>query len=156
MHCADIQELLRSVYLDHQMSAGEERYITGHLKTCPECRKLKEELDSQRAVFSKLKEEKVPERIWENIRARIVSEQFKEENAGVGLLERLRLLWQPRPVFALSGAFTLVVVILLLVGLSRSISRQDNVIQYLSEYSINIEDDDSSSGLGTYIEEYFL
>jgi len=161
MKCKDIQELLKSDYLDRESGQKEEQAIKEHLNYCSECSSLEKELLSQRVVFQKASRPQPPERLWQNIRDAIVSERLERENsARPGIFERLRdLIWYRRPVFALASVLAVTIFVAVLAG--GLISRQQffnkaSSSDIYSVYSFSFENGDSAGEMGTSIEEYFL
>jgi predicted anti-sigma-YlaC factor YlaD len=161
MKCEDIRELLQSDRLDRELDQSTEREISRHLAQCPECRGLERDLLAQQELLRKAEHFQPPERVWQNIREAIVSEQLsKEEPAGYGIFERLRgLFWSRRPVFALASALTVTIFVLVLAGSFFSGKRplnKDARNDALAGYSLNYDNGDSVGDMGTSIEEYFL
>jgi predicted anti-sigma-YlaC factor YlaD len=161
MKCKDIQELLKSDYLDCESSRQEKQAVKEHLDQCSICRSLEKELLSQRGIFQRAERLQPPERLWQNIRDAIVSERLGQENSvRPGFLERLRdLIWYKRPAFALASvlAMTLFAAVLTKGIIARQqLSNQNNYREILSVYSRNLENNDSFENMGTSIEEYFL
>ena len=79
MKCEKICDLLKSDYLDQELTAELRREIDEHLVQCPGCRSLKEELDSWRVALRGLGQREVPAVVWQNIQDKIL----KEHAAGV-------------------------------------------------------------------------
>jgi len=161
MKCKKIQELLKSDYLDDEISQRGRQYIKGHLTHCQQCNRLHEELLAQRLLFQEAKHQKVPASVWENIKNTIAAEQLEQENkVNRGIFERLGgLLWAPRPVFALASIFTVILFIAVLTGIHLQekglLNKEDNG-EWIADYSLNGEDENLFYGLETNIEEYFL
>jgi len=161
MWCKQIQELLKSDYLDGEANQRKEQQIKEHLAHCPDCCEVEKELQIQRMLFQKAKQQPVPERIWQNIRDVIVKESLKQESsANRGILQRLKKsMLVPRPVFALAGALTVIIFVLVFTGTfiqkKESLSKL-NIGESIVSYSLNGESEDFSYDLGTNIEEYFL
>ena len=159
MLCKKIEELLKSDYLDGRLSGSEEKDVNEHLLHCPQCSKLKEALESQRAIFRNTRREEVPEQVWQNIRNTIITERLNEHDiVHSRVFNRLRdLLWQPRPVFALASAFA--AIILVVVFTESHIQKKQvlsNGVGIIAGYRINSESENTLPNLGTNIEEYFF
>lgn len=161
MRCDKIQELLKTNYLDDRLDSRQKENIKQHLEICPQCRKLEEELQSQRALFSNIGKQEVPERVWHNIRETILVENLNQDPAATsGIFQRLKeLIFVPRPVFALASAFAVVMLILVFTGIS--IHKQQVVLDANNEeiavdYGFNGDSSDNIYDLGTSIEQYFL
>jgi predicted anti-sigma-YlaC factor YlaD len=160
MRCKRIQELLKSAYLDGEVSQGEQLYVKEHLAQCSPCRRLEKELQEQHRLFQKAKQHPVPERVWQNIRDTIITERLPQES-GVGLRipQWLRELWAPRPVFALASVLTVVVFVAIFAGViirKGQYASKYNGSEAIAEYRLNLESEDLFYTLGTNIEEYFL
>jgi len=160
--CRKIQELLKADYLDGELSQIEQGQIREHLGCCPGCRKLQEELESQRLLFKQAgRVSEVPARVWQKIRDTIISIRLNEESrARGGILERLRdSLWQPRPAFAVVSVFAVLILAVVLTGTfirrEQSLS-SENEVQILAAYSLSSDNGDLIYDLGTNVEEYFL
>jgi anti-sigma factor RsiW len=162
MRCRKIQELLKTDYLDAEVSRKEEQDIKEHLLRCPQCRRLEEELQSQRALFQKAKQQKVPERVWHNIRDAIITQDLNQENRlSEGMFERLRnYLFAPKPVFVLATTFAVAIFFAFLAGVfiqkKQTLSKENIPETDIAVYSLNSASDVSLYDQGTDIEEYFL
>jgi predicted anti-sigma-YlaC factor YlaD len=161
MQCKDIQEFIKTDYLDKEIEETTLRQIKEHLAVCSLCRELEEELQVQRGLFQKTKRFEPPKRIWLNIQDAIVSERMEnEDSAGSSIIERLRGLLGPRrPVFALASVLTVTIFVAVLAG---SLIKKQQFLDRTSNSDIfavygSISDSDYlSGGMGTNIEEYFL
>src|SRR4030042_405889 len=112
MVCKNIQELLKSDYLDGELGPTQEQAVREHLLKCPDCRQLEARLKAQRELLRSAKKELPPEHVWQNIRRAITTERVGEESKIRSVLERLReSLLMPRPVFALSTALTAIICV---------------------------------------------
>lgn len=161
MRCEKIQELLKSDYLDAEINKAQEEYIREHLKSCPECSKLRQELQQQRLIFRQAKQAQAPQRLWQNIREKIIAEQLKRQKSpAAGFLQSLkRSLWMPPPVFAISGAVAVIVFVTLIAGgiiQKKQSPGREEFIEIAAAYDLNGENDDVLYNFGTNIEEYFL
>jgi len=162
MQCKEIQELLKADYLDGELGPKDEQLIKEHLAQCPQCRGIERELKFQATLFQQLGQKEVPERIWQNIREKIMLERLNEEERfGFGFFGRLRnYLFSPKPVFVLARTLAVVIFVALFAGIflrnesffSTANHQNGNGVFY-SLASIN---DDMVYDFGTSIEEYFL
>ena len=162
MQCKKIQELLKTDYLDGEVSPQEEQFIKEHLAHCPECSRLEKELQEQRLLFQGAKRTQVPERIWYNIRNTIVTERLNQEEVALSreILERLKnLIFARRPVFVLATSLSAIILLAVMattfVQNKVSLSKQ-NAAESIVGYSLNAENEYVLYDLGTSIEEYFL
>jgi anti-sigma factor RsiW len=159
MKCKKIQEWLKSDYLDGELNSKETQLVKEHLGVCSSCRKLEEEYKTQSMLFKESNYEKVPERVWNNIRNAVITENFnKEIVTELGVLEWLReLIWGRKPVFVLASAFGLILFVTVLAG-TLIYNRQTliNGEDMFTDYSLNSENGDFIYGFGTDTEEYFL
>lgn len=158
MRCKEIQELLKTDYLDNEVGQDQKRLIKEHLAACPHCRGIEEVLLSQRVTFQKLKQQEVPEHLWQDIREKIITERLnQEERFGFGVFERLRnYLFAPKLVFVLARALTVVIFVALFAGIF--LQRGSFVYQDTPNgvYSLTSMKNDILDDFGTNIEEYFL
>jgi len=161
MQCRKTQELLKADYLDGEINQREEKQIKEHLARCSECRRIEKELQVQHMLFQKTKQPQVPERVWQNIRDAIVTERLnKESSVSSSILQRLReSILAPRPVFAIAGALTAIIFVVIFAGAiiqkKQSFSKE-NSGESVVGYNLNDENEDLLYTLGTNIEEYFL
>ncbi|MFA5272419.1 MAG: anti-sigma factor [Candidatus Omnitrophota bacterium] len=158
MKCKKIQVWLKSDYLDGELNSKETVLVREHLKGCPYCRQLEEELKAKSVLFKNSNVEIVPECVWNNIHNAIVTENFNKEAAGPGILGQLReLIWNRKPVFVLANAFGLILFITVIAGTlihkRQTLANGEDVFE---EYSLNSENGDFIYGFGTDTEEYFL
>ena len=162
MGCRKIQELLKTDYLDGEVSQKQEQDIKEHLACCRKCRQLEEELQSQRALFQKAKQHKVPEGVWHNIRDAIIREGLNEEQGlRAGVFDRLRnYLFAPKPAFVLATTLAVAIFFAFLSGVfiqkKQSLSKENIPEGDIAVYSLSSTSDASLYELGTDIEEYFL
>ena len=160
--CKKARELLTTDYLDGCACQEDKLYVDKHLEQCRECGSLRGALEAQRATFKKAGRKDVPERLWQNIRDAVIAQRPEEPVASLGFLERLKgLIPAPRPVFALSSVFTVVILIVVMTNafvrnkeLAGKASAAEGLVGY--SFTLNGENDDLFFGLGTDMEEYFL
>jgi len=159
MRCKEIQNLLKSDYLDGNLNLLKQREVSKHLQGCDQCRILEKELRGQKEFFQKIKKQNVPGGLWQNIKHEILKEQLEGE-AYSGVFERLKeFLFPSRRVLALVSAATAVIVVMVLAGSfirGRNILNEEKDGYILADYTINTEGQELFSGFGTNIEEYFL
>lgn len=161
MRCRKIQRLLKSDYLDSELSQKEEKAVKEHLSGCLECRRIEEELKAQRVIFRDSQPKPVPEQIWHNIHSSILKEDLIPESSVFGsLIQRLKeAIFSPRPVFATA---TVLAVLVFALVFGRSLMQRkesadnNNRTELISEYNLNGESGVFIYTLGTNIEEYFL
>ena len=159
MKCEKICDLLKSDYLDQELTAELRREIDEHLVQCPGCRSLKEELDSWRVALRGLGQREVPAVVWQNIQDKILKEHAAaRENSFGNLRDSLRKFFSPRqPVFAMAAS---VVVLIIAVLTLKIITNQPNPLiaangeDIFGDYRLNGIGE--TYNFGTEIEEYFL
>ena len=159
MGCKNIQELLKSDYLDGELGPARKQAVREHLLKCPACRQLEGRLKAQRELIMSAKKSSPPERVWQNIRRAITTERVGEESKIRSVLERLReRLLMPRPVFAVATALTAIICVVVLAGaiIRTQLFYASNGEDIISVYTLNGETSELPSNLGTDIEEYFL
>ena len=161
MQCRRIQELLKADYLDGEVNPQEQGLIKEHLRKCPECRKLEQELQAQRMIFQKAKRFNPPEHVWQDIQDKISAERLNQESrVSWGFLQHLRdSILAPRPAFALASVLTLIIFAIIFGGRiiqDRQALSRENVSESVLGYSLNGDNGAVLSDFGTNIEEYFL
>ncbi len=149
MSCKEIQELLKSDYLDGELDPAWEKAVAEHLLKCPACRELEGRLKAHHEILQSAKKDLPPEYVWQNIRRAITTE---------GTTREYRVHFMPRPVFILATALTAIICV---VVLTSTIVRNQffygvNGDDTLAVYTLNGEAGDSVNDLGTTIEDYFL
>ena len=154
MRCKEIQEWLKTDYLDSEASQEQERLIRAHLAACRHCREMEETLRSQRSIFQQVKQKEVPAHLWQNIYEKIMAERLKqEEGLGTKVFERLRnYLFAPKPVFVLARALAVVIFF----ALFATLFFQGGPVSSNGIYSLSSMKEDMVDDFGTSIEEYFL
>lgn len=159
MKCSKVCDLLKSDYLDAELSKDLRREIDKHLERCSACRLLKQELDSQRIALRGLKQQEVPVQIWENVQSAILKEQSEKQKnvfsyAWEGLM---RFLCPPRPAFVLITTSAVFIIILfvgkLILNQPGSFDTASNG-DFFKDYRLNGFTE--TYNFGTEIEEYFL
>ncbi|MBU4376627.1 MAG: zf-HC2 domain-containing protein [Candidatus Omnitrophica bacterium] len=159
MGCENIQELLKSDYLDGELVPARKQLVREHLLKCPACRELEGRLKAQRGLIMSAKKAAPPERVWQNIRRAITTERTGEESKFRSALERLReRFFMPRPVFAVATALVAIICVVVVAG---AIIRTrhfyaGNGEDIFTIYTLNGESSDLPNDFGTAIEEYFL
>ena len=161
MRCKKIQELIKSDYLDGELSQRVKEVVDKHITLCDECRLLEKKLQAQRAVFQRIKPLQAPERVWHNVRDAIYNERLSARASLTrSILRRLKDLIFPRePVLAAVNYVLVILIISFVFG--NFVSRRSNqgrqtASESILEYSLNFENGDLIYDLGTEIEEYFL
>ena len=158
MICKQIQELLKSDYLDAEATADQRQRIEEHLHACQYCRALAEELRKQRALFQKMVRHEVPEAVWQNIRAAIIKERAaREHSVFAGVREWCEGLFRiPRPAFALASVFAALILVAALVVFPFGRQQPSGLTNGADVYGGGIQNGDLLYDFGTAIEEYFL
>ena len=160
MNCKTIQQLLRTDYLDGELSAQKISALKAHILICPKCRSLEKDLRAQQAFFEETKREKVPAHLWRNIQSAIVKEQLSKDAFMRGsVLERIRDLFRVRrPMFALGNAVAIATFVLIFAGAiihHKQAVTQAQIEETLAGYSLTSADS-FIDDFGTSVEEYFL
>ena len=164
MNCKRTKELLLTDYLDKQAGLELRTEVEGHLKTCPECRRLEEEI--RKAIVLPFKDAKgpqAPQYLWLNIKERIAQRENSKRSLLDWLREKLQVFSLPAP--ALTFASTMV-ILLAVFGLIAKQSMDKNQIgdyfsQQISFYSVlnngsENGDNKESAGLGSTVEKYLF
>ena len=158
MSCEKIKDLILSDYSDGRISEKLEKQITEHLNSCENCREFAQAVKKTAIEpFRKAEKIKAPDYLLSRIKDKITSQE--QRPALGGLLDNLRIVFQPRPAFTL--ATVAAVVILVLVITTSDLYNGNGVNEYLSEHMDSLYPSDEEAGyleidFGTDIEKYFL
>lgn len=159
MKCRRMKGLIMTDYIDGNLKGRALEEVESHLRSCPACKAVKDELIAAGRLFKADSLEELPSRVWENIRARINPEPSRIRFAE-GVLDRVRhLLPRMKPAVAIASAAIVTLLVLTamrLTGLkdySRGVEPADDIltISYVNGDAYGSED-----GFGTRLEEYFL
>ncbi len=165
MDCKKIQELIITDYLDNEASAAVREEVRAHLSSCAGCREFEQAVRRLTSEpFRKIKRQEPPVEIWQRIQDSLEQKQEKEPRAFLaGLLDLLssRVRFR-KPVFALSSAIAVAIMVIFLV--QAPLYRQKMINQYLqeeSQYLLSLRAPvngglESEFELGTGIEQYFF
>jgi hypothetical protein len=137
MNCKKIRELIITDYMDQEASKSIQEEVLTHLKTCLGCRAFEQALrEKVSEPLRKIEPAKPPEIIWQRIQEAIDGEESVQYSPA--LLGRIYdflkgAIVRPKPVFALSSAFA--VILLSVVFLGRPFYRHWAVGGYLVQQS---------------------
>jgi len=164
MNCKKVRELLLTDYLDKQTGLELRTEVEEHLKICPECRRLEDEI--RRAIVLPFKDAKGPQAphyLWLNIKERIAERESSKRSLLDWLREKLQVFSLPAP--ALTFASTMV-ILLAVFGLIAKQNMDKNQIgdyfsQQISFYSVlnngsENGDNKESADLGSTVEKYLF
>lgn len=156
MKCDRMRILLKTDYLDGELTGKTRFDVEEHLGICPACRQFKEKLEEQRAFLRTAEPTAVPPRIWNNIQSAIVEKRLAEENtAPMRLLKTLReSLFAGRRRLAVAAISVSLILIIGLSGIYMIGGILERAKDIFSEYRIN--GDLIEYSLGTDLEKYFL
>ena len=159
MKCKKIGDLLKSDYLDGELSDELRLEIERHLKQCSACRLLKQELASQRIALRGLEQREVPTQIWQNIQNAIIDGQAKEQKGVFSQAwESFKGVFYPRrPAFVLASTLAVFIIVLFvgkIVLNQRTVIKTASDDDFLTDYRLNGFTE--GYNFGTEIEEYFL
>lgn len=144
MNCKKIQELLKTDYLDGELKENLYQEVEKHLKDCPVCQKLKEELLRGKELFRNFKYKEVPINIWDSIYEKITEESYINTNLWLGFIKQKRLaLVTLTIVFFILGSF-----------IFKNILEEKAKQSFFKDYFLNEEE--YFYNLGTNLEEYFI
>lgn len=129
--------------------------VEGHLKGCPVCQSLKEELLSGQRLIRNLQYEEVPQNIWNNIYEEISQEGLRKKTL-LGLGEKLNdFLFKGRR--RLVFATLTMVIFFVFAGIIFKNTKEEVAIQRrFNNYQLNGEMEGIFYDLGTNFEQYFL
>jgi hypothetical protein len=166
MNCKKIKELLITDYSDGEIKERIRGAVDRHLRTCDSCREFKEVVRKTAIEpFRKAREVKPPDYVWLRIKEAIIKEEsYKPGGIFVDLADFLRrLIYIPRPAFVMATATGLLLAATIFTRMVFYPPRtagsylEENMVffAYLGNGEANYYDD-SNTGLGTSIEEYFF
>jgi anti-sigma factor RsiW len=161
MECRQVQELLKSDYLDGQIRERDGKIVMDHLASCAACRQMENELRLQRDFFQKNLQRPVPERVWQKIQNAVVMENMRQdERLGSNVRFSRRLFFFPRPsVFVLASSLAVVFLIAFLAvttNQEKQYIATEGGLEIIAGYNLNGSSDNLITDLGTSIEQYFL
>jgi len=160
IQCKLIKDLLKSDYLDGELSKADEQIVKDHLKHCLECKELEKQLRISHQIFQGAQRTTVPGRVWNNIQESIIAEKLKQnEKVPHIIFDKLRGLVpfsRPSVLFAASLSMVLIFAVFY-VGIHNKIDlSKQNSTESIMNYSLNSDTDYAMYDLGTNIEAYFL
>lgn len=158
--CKEYEDMILTDFIDGELDLGAQNRLIAHLKVCPACSALANEVKKNCVVpFEKTPREQVPGEIWRNIEAKI---ETKEENArGLeGFFTQLReMFFSPQYISALASVLIFVFVGMFLlqkqpVKQAQEKKQSPDVVYELGLLTTSPENENAD--LGTPIEKYFL
>ncbi len=161
MKCRQVQELLKSDYLDGQIREREGKMVMDHLASCAACRQIENELRLQREFFQRSLQHPVPERVWQKIQNTVVMENVRrKERLGSNAWFSPSSFFFSRPsVFVLASSLAVVFLIAFLAAITNQKKQYiaaEGSLEIISGYNLNGSSDNLITDLGTSIEQYFL
>jgi len=164
MNCKRTKELLLTDYLDKQAGLELRTEVEGHLKICPECRRLEEEI--RKAIVLPFKDAKgpqAPEFLWLNIKERIAQRESSKRSLLDWLRERLQVFSFPAPALTFASTTVILLAVFGLIAkqnmdknqIGDYFSQQINFYSVLNNGSEN-GDNKESAGLGSTVEKYLF
>lgn len=116
MKCEKIREIILTDYLDGQLGRSGQEDIALHLSQCPACSAFA--LKAKQATiepFAQHQPCEPPADLWQEIKSALGPKQ--ERSALKTWAENLlRIIFQPRPIFALSSTLAVILIGLVLIG----------------------------------------
>jgi predicted anti-sigma-YlaC factor YlaD len=164
MDCRKSRELILTDYIDDQVTGNEKTRLEEHLTHCAECKNFYEvAVKSAKEPFLNIQAANPPEYLWRRIKETILTEEEKRNAFIPGLFARLKkVLYIPRPAFAIISAAMLFLVIGTAIGvrINNNVFRLNAEDQYeYFSYLAGSPEDGSVNGngsFGTQLEKYFL
>ena len=164
MNCKKVRELLLTDYLDKQTGLELRTEVEEHLKICPECRRLEDEI--RRAIVLPFKDAKGPQAphyLWLNIKERIAERESSKRSLLDWLREKLQVFSFPAP--ALTFASTMVILLAVFGLIAKQNMDKNQISDYFSQqisfYSVlnngsENGDNKESADLGSTVEKYLF
>jgi len=158
MNCKHIKKILITDYIDDEADDKIRKNVEEHLKKCESCGRFYEDLKKEAvSPFKEIRDMKVPDEVWDNIRAKI-GEEKKAFDIG-GILDPLkRIFILPKPALAMVS-FLLFVVIALSGVKVYQVYNYNLTKDYLKDqmsYLLALNGDADGNGFDTSIENIFL
>jgi hypothetical protein len=133
-------------HLDAWMEGERHADAQAHLRSCPHCRSIVEDLNAIHATAFEWnsEEHEPPARVWNSLRAQLEQEGLIRDHRS-GWLERLKVIFSPLPRPALAGAY-LAALIIGAFAVSGPVQRQVNHYRWIQGTR------DSAAMLGTHLD----
>jgi len=166
MKCRKIRELILSDYIDGELDERTEKAVREHIAGCAGCAAF--EKNVRGAVVEPFQmglREKVPETLWNSVRAAIVEEGMRASAFEVVTRNLRVLLGALRPVYAPAAVVLLAAMFFLAINVSSG-RKKDLLNSYLmdqAEFVVSLQAGEGNGyseiteeGFGTDIEEFLL
>ena len=164
MRCAKARKLIMD-YIDGELSKPEEKEFTGHLASCPECKRLVESARlSSVEPFRKAQKQKAPAGLWYQIKDSIADKEKKVPSFSPAWQRWLDSLQIRRRVLVPAMVTMTIIIFVFIFG--NLMLRQNPVNSYLAEqlqFMSELGGNGEESYLGitdidmdTSIEQYFM
>ena len=166
MECNKVQDLILTDYIDNEMPQESKEDLERHLLSCPSCQKFKMLVKKfSLDPFEDCPSPEVPKEIWQNIQQKIPMQQkLSFTDFFNGFLEKVRLVFFPKPRWALALSASFLLIMMLWVSIFSfnkryelaQIEAQEQVeySQYLMEFTETAQE--TSEGYGTDMEIFLL
>ncbi|MDO8535685.1 MAG: zf-HC2 domain-containing protein [Candidatus Omnitrophota bacterium] len=159
MNCKKMEKLILTDYIDGNLKGRSFEEVELHIRSCPTCHALAEDLRSTGKLFKAVGHEAAPAEVWHKIRTKITAEPagryFPED-----IFERLRFyLPHLRPAVVIASAAVLLFFVLATIKFMphrnylETRVAQDDILSI--SYNSN-EEDTAEYDLGTPAEMFFL
>ena len=159
MNCKKMKELILTDYIDGNLKGRALEDVELHLKSCPSCRALAQDLRAAGKLFRAVGQEATPSGVWHNILAEISAVPVRSHFAEDALAYVRYYLSHLKPAVVMTSAAVLLLFVLAAIRLMphkdylETTIAQDDIlaISYTSD-----EEDASEYDFGTPAEMFFL
>ena len=159
MNCKKMEKLILTDYIDGNLKGRALEETELHIRSCPSCHALTEELRAAGKLFRAVPQEAAPSEVWHKIRAEISAAPVRNHFPEAVLAYARYYLSHLRPAVVIASAAVLLLFALAAVRLMphknylETMAAQDDIlaISYTSD-----EEDASEYDFGTPAEMFFL
>ena len=159
MNCKRMEKLILTDYIDGNLKGRALEDVELHLKSCPSCRALAQDLRAAGKLFRAVGQEATPSGVWHNILAEISAVPVRSHFAEDALAYARYYLSHLKPAVVMASAMVLLLFVLAAVRfmphrdyLETAAARDD----ILAISHTGDEEDESEYDLGTPAEMFFL
>src|SRR4051812_23957848 len=88
-NCKKFQDLILTDYIDGEIDQKTREMIDSHVRACPQCQRLAEDVKQNLvAPFKSVERENVPDQVWISLKEKIENEKYAPAPAVSGFIDR--------------------------------------------------------------------
>ncbi len=159
MNCKKMEKAVLTDYIDGNLKGRALEKIEQHLKSCPSCRMLAEELRATGKLFRAVLQEAAPSGVWHKIHAEISAAPVRSHFPETILAYVRYYLSHLKPAVAIASAAVLLLFVLAAVRLMPHKAYLETTAAQYDILAISYngdEEDESEYDFGTPAEMFFL